>query len=581
MTALFRIVRVFTIAGTLAPLVLWGCSNPAGPTGAGTSAYTITYDGNGATGGTVPSDSMKYQQGASVTVLGNTGELYSANDLFAGWNTAADGSGTSYSSGATFKMGTANVTLFAQWTPVSAQWASAVSSGSGETMFNATAMDSSGNLYAVGFISGTGSYSFGNNVTAAGASSNSNAVIVKYNAQGVAQWARTVSGSSIGLNNSTFSGVAVDSSGNVYAAGDQSGNVTYTYGSSASATGAYNGPEAVLVKYDSQGNAKWARTPGTAPSYSGFEDVAVDASSGDVYAAGDIQGAGSFSFGAKSVAGKYTGENAVMVKYDTNGTAQWARSVAAGPNASIFIGAAVDSSGNAYAAGKQTGSSQFTYGSQSITGNSPQNNVVLVKYDSSGTVKWASTATSTSSGSGWFNRVSTDSAGDLYAVGVQATRGTFDFGNNATSAGTSSGINMMIVKYNEQGVAQWARSADAKTSCTYSTFTGVSSDSAGNAYVAGWQEGPCTYGKGVSLTTPTAYDSAVLVTYDSHGNALGVYSSNAQPGKSMFGGVAVDAHGNAYAVGYQYGNTTYAYGTHSASGAAASANNAVAVMYGP
>lgn len=35
---------------------------------------------------------------------------------FAGWNTKADGSGTTYAQGQTFKMGPANVTLYALWT---------------------------------------------------------------------------------------------------------------------------------------------------------------------------------------------------------------------------------------------------------------------------------------------------------------------------------------------------------------------------------------------------------------------------------------------------------------------------------
>jgi hypothetical protein len=81
--------------------------------------YTVTYNGNGSTGGTVPSDANNYEQGDSVTVLGNTGNLVKTQDgislLFTGWNTAADGSGTSYNEADTFNMGNANVTLFAQW----------------------------------------------------------------------------------------------------------------------------------------------------------------------------------------------------------------------------------------------------------------------------------------------------------------------------------------------------------------------------------------------------------------------------------------------------------------------------------
>ncbi len=81
-----------------------------------TPSYTVTYDGNGSTGGTVPADSRSYVPNAPVTVAGNTGNLVKTGYTFAGWNTAEDGSGTSYSGGATFAIGSANMTLYAKWT---------------------------------------------------------------------------------------------------------------------------------------------------------------------------------------------------------------------------------------------------------------------------------------------------------------------------------------------------------------------------------------------------------------------------------------------------------------------------------
>ena len=83
------------------------------------NSYTVTYDGNGSTGGITPTDSSLYDYGATVTVLGNTGNLVKTQDLisflFTGWNTAANGSGTGYIESNTFDMGDANVILYAQW----------------------------------------------------------------------------------------------------------------------------------------------------------------------------------------------------------------------------------------------------------------------------------------------------------------------------------------------------------------------------------------------------------------------------------------------------------------------------------
>ena len=77
--------------------------------------YSVTYNGNGNTGGDVPTDSNKYEESATVTVSGNTENLVKTNFNFAGWNTKSDGSGTDYSVAATFAMGTSDVTLYAKW----------------------------------------------------------------------------------------------------------------------------------------------------------------------------------------------------------------------------------------------------------------------------------------------------------------------------------------------------------------------------------------------------------------------------------------------------------------------------------
>jgi uncharacterized repeat protein (TIGR02543 family) len=79
--------------------------------------YTVAYNGNTNTGGSPLTDgSSPYLTGSTVTVLGQ-GTLVKTNNNFTGWNTLANGSGTSYAIGATFTIGT-NTTLYAQWTPI-------------------------------------------------------------------------------------------------------------------------------------------------------------------------------------------------------------------------------------------------------------------------------------------------------------------------------------------------------------------------------------------------------------------------------------------------------------------------------
>ncbi|MGG2057469.1 S-layer homology domain-containing protein [Lysinibacillus pakistanensis] len=79
------------------------------------STYTVTYDGNGAGGGKVPTDSKQYKSQETITVLGNTGNLMKAGYTFVGWNTKADGKGVTYKDGQTIQMGKENLILYALW----------------------------------------------------------------------------------------------------------------------------------------------------------------------------------------------------------------------------------------------------------------------------------------------------------------------------------------------------------------------------------------------------------------------------------------------------------------------------------
>ena len=76
--------------------------------------YTVTFDANGGTG-TMIDQTMTYNTSAALRANTYTKTGYT----FTGWNTAADGSGTSYTNGKTVRnLATeGTVTLYAQWTP--------------------------------------------------------------------------------------------------------------------------------------------------------------------------------------------------------------------------------------------------------------------------------------------------------------------------------------------------------------------------------------------------------------------------------------------------------------------------------
>lgn len=83
------------------------------------SSKTITYNGNGNNGGSVPSGNpYSVASGGSHTVQGNTGSLTKTSYTFSGWNnTLSNGTVTSYSAGNTITNVTSDITLDARWIP--------------------------------------------------------------------------------------------------------------------------------------------------------------------------------------------------------------------------------------------------------------------------------------------------------------------------------------------------------------------------------------------------------------------------------------------------------------------------------
>jgi len=171
----------------------------------------------------------------------------------------------------------------------------------------------------------------------------------------------------------------------------------------------------VLVKYDGNGVQQWYRTWGGDNSDRG-RGVVVD-SSGNIYLAGYTQ-----SFGAGY-------DDMVLVKYDRNGVEQWYRTWG-GVWSDYGYGVAVDSSGNVYLVGFTWSFGEGSY------------DMVLVKYDGNGVQQWNRTWGGWSADQSY--GVAVDSSGNIYLAGY-----TYSFG--------AGSFDMVIVKYNGNGVEQWYR----------------------------------------------------------------------------------------------------------------------------
>jgi uncharacterized protein YjdB len=154
-----------------------------------------------------------------------------------------------------------------------------------DSYYNSVAMDSSGNSFCAGIVTGTSDAYF-DTMILNGSYSGNNGVITKYDSSNSVSWTRLVVGT---VTESAFTCVATDSSGNVYAGGyvnGQNGSIisiyplTVSIPSGVQAGYAHNYP--ILVKFDSSGSAQWIDTVFDQTGDASIQSISVN-DNGDIF----------------------------------------------------------------------------------------------------------------------------------------------------------------------------------------------------------------------------------------------------------------------------------------------------------
>ena len=355
-------------------------------------------------------------------------------------------------------------------------------------------------------------------------------------------WAKEIGG----IGPDSGYAVAVDASGNVFAAGYFSGSVDFGGGPLTSA----GGVDLFLAKYTAAGNYVWAKRFGA----SGNEQVgtiALDAQ-GNIFLAGSFTGTGNFG-GANIIS---AGQSDIfLAKYSPLGVPLWSAGFGS-TSSDVATRIAVDSQGNLIVTGYFWGNVNFG----GITLNSYFQSVdcFLAKYSSAGQLAWAKNFQnlgsseygrglavarnddiilsgyalsdinlgegmfqkcgflgrfSTTGGILWSRACGTNNIGRISAMALDANgdiiiggdfQGQTELGGGNKIVGTSTQSDLFMAKYSGvNGGFMWSKGITGNLDAR---ITSVASDAQNNIVIAGSFRGVYNFG-GQSLTTTGTWDT--------------------------------------------------------------------------
>ena len=283
--------------------------------------------------------------------------------------------------------------------------------GSNEDYFKSTILASDGGIISVGY-SNSSDAGFLNQGF-------SDAIIIKYDQEGNQQWMKSWGGDEPDY----FDSVAQTSDGGIVAVGISASNNT-----GVANQGVY---DAIIVKYDSDGNQEWMNSwGGNSSDY--FTSVAETLDQGLIVVG--------YSFSTNVGVTNQGGYDGIIVKYNQEGNQEWAKSWG-GRGGDFFYSVDSTSDGGFLVVG-QSNSRDAGFVNQG------QNDSIVVKYDQDGNQEWVKS---------W--------GGDKNDT-FELVNSTFDNGfivmgySNSTNAGfeNQGKDDAVIIKYDPDGKQEWMRS---------------------------------------------------------------------------------------------------------------------------
>ena len=388
-------------------------------------------------------------------------------------------------------------------------WARSIG-GIGDEKGLSLAIDSKENIFVTGCFSASFKYD-SLNITNKGLW---DIFIVKYDSTGNLRWVKTAGGK----GDDYGQGICVDTKDNIYVAGSFSCQLITlsdrTLSNSSDKAGSF---DMCLLKYNNEGNLLWAKNAGGKTDDGGMS-IAADIHD-NIYVAGYFESA-ALTFGFNIIKNDYSGRgtiDAYLVKYDSDGNAQWAKSFGSRYDDGA-LSVCTDKDGNVFISGNFENEIMADTTALISHGIS---DIFIIKYNSSGSVVWAKNFGDINEESGL--SLCSDKNGNIYMTGFFNSE-EISFGTIKFTLKNKSDI--YLVKFDPAGNIKWAKHSGGSAD---EAGLGICSDGNGNIVMTGYFESGILPFEAAVLNKKSVTD-VFISKYTSEGKNLWAKNSEGRGG---------------------------------------------------
>jgi hypothetical protein len=420
------------------------------------------------------------------------------------------------------------------------QWAKRIGGNAAEHG-NDMKADAKGNIYIIGEFADTVDFDPGPGVVNLISAGMTDVFIEKLDASGNLVWVKKIGGATGDYGKS----IALDTAGNVYAAGSFSATVDLDPGPAVQSFTSGGFGDIFIQKFDPNGNLVWVKAEGGTGE--DFGSAIIVDSAANVYLTGAFRDTVDFNPGAGVVKLASAGGWDIFVqKLDSSGALTWIKTMG-GFGFDIGNSIALDAPGNVISTGYFSNTVDFD--PSAFTLNFTSNgltDIYVQKLNSAGNHVWTRQMGGT--GFDYGNSVCVDVTGNIITAGDFNSAVDFDPGastHNFTSKGLSDAF---IQKMDPAGIFQWAKQIGGiGTDEAHS----VATDPIGNIYVAGQFSNTVDMDPGAASYNLSSYggEDIFVERLDAAGSFVWAQQIGGTGGDEVTD-VSVSAIGNVYATGY-------------------------------